>query len=137
MNELRSYVERAFVKIPDAQKKTELMQDITEQLEEHVRVLIEQGKSEEDAINKAIVDFGDINEIVEELKGQIEPVPPVQNSNAKSHLWFSVVGSAAIILLLLFINLMYTKQVIWFVYPAFAVLWWPLSLAFFGKWRKK
>lgn len=34
------------------------------------------------------------------------------------------------------INLVYTPHVVWAVYPAFALLWWPLSMLLFGRKRK-
>jgi len=136
MNEIYQYVEQAFAKIPASAKKTELMQDIAERLQEHAARLMEQGKSPEDAMNKAIVDFGNLSEIAEELKGaENAAVPEQKGMNA---LWFSIIGSLAIIALMIFINFYYGdgNQTIWFVYPAFGIVWWPLGIFFFGKWRK-
>jgi cytochrome c-type biogenesis protein CcmH/NrfF len=111
--------------IPAGERKAQLKQDFVQDLEEMVSDLMENGKSEEDAVNKAIVDFGDIDDLKAEL------VPPVKVR--KRHglgLAFSVVGSLLIILLVLFVNLYYTPRVIWCVYPIFAVLWWPLAMLF-------
>lgn len=98
--------------------------------------LVAQGKEEEDAVNKAIVEFGNIDEIKSELG--------VYNVNrdgdgkrierAKIDLNFSIWGSILIIALMVFINLYYSPSTIWFVYPTFAILWWPLSM--FYRWRK-
>ena len=133
MNEIYQYVAQAFAKVPDSPKKTELMQDIAERLQEHAARLMAQGKSPEDAMNKAIVDFGNLSEIAEELKGA-ENAAPAQKG--RPGLWFSVFGSLAIIALLAFVNLSYGNQPIWFPIPSFALLWWPLGMYFFGK-RKK
>jgi len=87
---------------------------------------MEQGKEEEDAINKALIEFGDIKDIKEEL-GNRQP----KNSNkAKLGLEFSICGSLLIIALFVFINYYYTPNAIWFVYPTFAILWWPLSMLY-------
>ncbi len=42
-----------------------LEEDIVTNLSEKVEDLMEEGKSEEDAINKAIVEFGDVAELKE------------------------------------------------------------------------
>jgi len=43
---------------------------------------------------------------------------------------FSVCSFLLITALMLFINFYYTPDIIWFVYPVFAVLWWPLAMLF-------
>lgn len=84
-----------------------------------------------------IISFTDLGEVLYELRednpGEHDPARTRASKNA---LLFSIAGSLAIIALTVFINLSYTPKNIWFVYPAFAVLWWPLSIFFFGKWRK-
>ncbi len=101
-------------------------------LDEKVQDLMDAGKEQEDAINKSIVDFGDIDEIKndlmhvpgEKLRHRDKP------TNYLNNLWFSVWASALIIGLVLFINFYYSPHAIWFVYPTFVVLWWPLSMFF-------
>ncbi|WP_019243839.1 MULTISPECIES: hypothetical protein [Bacillus] len=48
----------------------------------------------------------------------------------KLNLGYSVCGSILIILMFVFMNFYYSPQTIWFVYPTFAVLWWPLTMLF-------
>ena len=55
-------------------------------------------------------------------------------NNTKLNLEYSIWSSVLIIALFIFINFYYSPHVIWFVYPTFAVLWWPLSLYF--RWMK-
>lgn len=43
---------------------------------------------------------------------------------------FSVVSFGLIVGLLFFINFYYTPRVVWLVYPAFAVIWWPMAMLF-------
>ena len=62
---------------------------------------MKQGKSEEDAINKAIVEFGDMEEIKKELGGDRSE----KKEKARIQLGFSICGSVLIIALALFINL--------------------------------
>ncbi|MFC4618723.1 permease prefix domain 1-containing protein [Camelliibacillus cellulosilyticus] len=130
MKKIKNHVDELFKGIPKSAEKEAIKQDIIENLEEKVYDLMAQGKEEEDAINKAIVDFGDIDEIKRELSAK----KPVKKKMTKLDLAFSIWGSVLIIALFLFINFYYTPHIIWFVYPTFAVLWWPLSM--FYRWLR-
>ena len=128
---IKDFVEGLFSDIPDSAEKANIKQEIILNLEEKVQDLTDAGKDEEDAINKAIVDFGDIEEIKKDLmkaSGGAKEAP--KKTNYVNNLGFSIWGSALIIGLVLFINFYYTPNTIWFVYPTFAVLWWPLSMFF-------
>ncbi|MFD1851652.1 permease prefix domain 1-containing protein [Oceanobacillus bengalensis] len=136
MKKLTQHVNDLFKDIPDSDRKEVIMQEVLQNLEEKVWDLMEQGKEEEDAINKAIVEFGDIDDLKKELGVSVE-VSVKQASvlkNRKLSLEYSIWGSLLIIGLFVFINLYYSPQVIWFVYPTFAVLWWPLSMYY--RWSK-
>ena len=126
MNRIEEQVNRLFHDIPDSDRKKQLMQEITQNLEEKVSDLIAQGKAKEDAINKAIVDFGDIDDIKAELFVKTHP----KHSNRGLTLGFSIWGSILIIALCVFVNFYYSPTVIWFVYPTFGVIWWPLVMFF-------
>ncbi len=65
---LRNHVNELFKDIPESAQKNALMQEVLQNLEEKVFDLMEQGKTEEDAINKAIVEFGDIDDLRKELE---------------------------------------------------------------------
>jgi hypothetical protein len=43
---------------------------------------------------------------------------------------FAAAGAAMTILFLLIVNLVTYREYLWFVYPSFAVLWWPISVIF-------
>ena len=131
MNQLKKHVNQLFKDIPESEKKAKIIQEVLQNLEEKVMDLMEQGKTEEDAINKAIVEFGDIEDLKQELD-----VPQQSNKDmSKINLAYSIWGSLLIISLFVFINFYYTPHVIWFVYPTFAVLWWPLTMYF--RWLKR
>ncbi|MFT8322143.1 MAG: permease prefix domain 1-containing protein [Bacillus sp. (in: firmicutes)] len=132
MKELKQHVEKLFANIPDSEQKDAIMQEVLQNLEEKVWDLMEQGKDEEDAINKAIVDFGDIEDLKQELNIQ-EPIRN-KNNRMKLNLEYSIWGSILLIALFVFINFYYTPDTIWFVYPTFGVLWWPLSMYF--SWQR-
>lgn len=55
------------------------------------------------------------------------------NPRARDHRYligFSVIGSLTIILLLAFVNFSTGVRFPWFLFPAYAVLWWPLTMIF-------
>ena len=138
---IKDYLEELFGDIPDSAEKEDIKQEIMQNLEEKVQDLIQEGKTEEDAINKSIVEFGDIHEIRNNLMQatQLKSVKKAKKdiSNYKNNLWFSICGSALIIGLFLFINFYYSPNIIWFVYPTFAILWWPLTILFILVSNKK
>ncbi|RDW21109.1 hypothetical protein CWR48_03905 [Oceanobacillus arenosus] len=129
MKQLKVHVDELFKEISDSEQKTAIMEEVLENLEEKVWDLMEQGKAEEDAINKAIVEFGDILD----LKNELGVKRPVKKNMTKLNLGFSLWGSVITIALFVFMNFYYTPDVIWFVYPTFAVLWWPLAMYFIWK----
>jgi hypothetical protein len=124
---LKQHVDKFFKDIPDSDEKETIKLEILENLEEKVQDLKEQGKEEEDAINKAIIEFGDVDEIKQEL---MQKTHPRRKNMSKVNLGFSIWGSLLIISLFVFANFYYTPHEIWFVYPTFVVLWWPLSMFF-------
>lgn len=50
----------------------------------------------------------------------------------KRYFEFSLAGSALTTAFFILVNLVTTPQIIWAVYPIFAVLWWPLSMYYFS-----
>ena len=128
MKTIQEHVDALFREIPDSERKDSLKREIVENLQEKVRDLMAQGKAEEDAINRAIVEFGDISDIRDELRTQQQM--PLTRSSAGFGLAFSIVGSLLIIGLMLFINLYVTPGFLWCIFPIFGVLWWPLAMFF-------
>ena len=133
MNEIESYLNRLFEGIPESIRKEESKLEITQNLNEKVANLVSQGQSREEAVKKAIDDFGDIDDLKEELESSAKLV---KSKKLGLSLAFSLWGGILITALFLFINFYYTPNVIWFVYPTFAVIWWPMTL-FFQWFRNK
>lgn len=133
MNEIESYIGRLFQGIPESTRKEEVRMEITQNLNEKVADLVAQGLSREEAVKKAVDDFGDIDDLKEELESS---AMLAKSKKLGLSLAFSVWGGSLIIALFLFINFYYTPNAIWFVYPTFAVIWWPLAL-FFQWYRHK
>lgn len=126
--EIKQYVDKLFKDVPKTADNEIVKQEIIDNLEEKVRDLIEQGEKKEDAVDQAITDFGNIEELKMELRMTQQQL---KKNTAKLNLGFSIFGSVLIIALFVFMNFYYTPEVIWFVYPTFAVLWWPLSMFFY------
>ncbi|MET4562548.1 hypothetical protein ABIA69_003739 [Lysinibacillus parviboronicapiens] len=135
MKKIKNHIDELFKDIPRNNDTEMVKQEIIQNLEEKVFYLMEQGKEEDDAINKAIVEFGDIEDLRNELGVKNTGI----KNMAKLNLEFSVWGSSLIIALFIFINLYYTPNTIWAIYPIFVILWWPLSMYFVWsrkKWRE-
>lgn len=133
MKTIQEHVDALFREIPDSERKEALKREIVDNLQEKVADLMAQGKAEEDAIYRAIVEFGDISDIRDELRGTgTQTAPPSSRSSVGYQLGFSIAGSALIIGLVLFINLYITPGFLWSIFPIFGMLWWPLALFF--KW---
>ncbi|PAD20252.1 permease prefix domain 1-containing protein [Terribacillus saccharophilus] len=136
MQKINMYVEEQFADLPETEQVVNLKEEIKDSMEEKAADFMLDGKLEEDAVNKAIVDFGNLAEIKREF--QLQHVPQKTTEKKKKqkedmstlNLGFSICGSGLIIALLVFVNMYYTPHEIWFVFPTFAILWWPVSMAF-------
>jgi hypothetical protein len=134
MKEIEQKIQKLFWDVPDSARKSEIIQEIAQNLGEKVEALIVQGQTRDQAVQKAIDDFGEVDDLKRELVGSAEFE---KSRKIGISLAFSVWGSILITALMLFINFYYTPQVIWFVYPVFAVVWWPMSLFFYWFRLKK
>lgn len=63
MKRIKNHIDELFKDIPHNNETEMVKQEIIENLEEKVFYLMDQGKEQEDAINKAIVEFGDIEDL--------------------------------------------------------------------------
>jgi len=123
---INEYVEEMFQSVPESDEKRSLLNELIMDAEEKAADLMAGGKVEEDAVNKALVELGDLSEIKLNLMN-LKP-PKASMTRLRNNLLYSVAGSLLIIALMLFINLYYSPHTVWFVYPVFAILWWPLSV---------
>jgi len=128
LKRIQQQVDQWFKKVPKSEERESIKQDIVQSLQEKAFELIEQGVDKEQAIEQAIREFGDVREIIAEL---VDKNHQVKKDLAKINLGFSIWGSVLIIALVIFINIYYTPDVIWFVYPTFVVLWWPLAMFYY------
>ena len=127
MNEIEKHIMRLFEGIPESGRKKEIMQEIIQNLNEKVSDLVKSGQSREQAVKKTIDDFGDIDDLKNELA---DSVKYAKSNKIGLSLAFSIWGAILITALFVFINFYYTPNIIWFVYPVFAVIWWPMTMFF-------
>lgn len=134
---VEQYVENQFKSIPESDEKQSVMDDLILTMNERVQDLVTDGKTEEDAVNKAIVDFGDLEEIKSGLKIiNDKEIKDSQLRKYKSAFEFSLWGFILISALVTYINFQYNAGHAWFVYVIFGVSWWPLVMFYRLKNRR-
>ncbi|MGM0124369.1 hypothetical protein IGI37_001746 [Enterococcus sp. AZ194] len=74
MDTIKTYLDGLFLAIPETKKSQQLKTDLLANMEDRYLELIEEGKSENEAVGTTISEFGSIDELLEELhvetKGQ-------------------------------------------------------------------
>lgn len=133
MKRIKNFVKNTFKDIPKDQRQ-EIISAVTEQLVEKVEDLMENGLTLDEAVDKTVLEFGSIEDYfhpdVEELSILQRIAQSKTVKQYRNDLIFSAFGALIIIGMLVFTNLYYTGQLIWFVLPALAVLWWPLAVLY-------
>ena len=140
MKTIERFVKRMFKQNNPKQADQEAMQKMIEMLEEKVEDLKEMGMDEAEAIQRTLVEFGDID-------AYFMPAVRRETRRYKRHktvkhyrndLVFSLLASVLIIGVFALINVFYIpfdNYGPWFVIPSVGVLFWPLSLLY--KWLNK
>lgn len=128
MKQLENFVKNTFKNYPK-NDRAELIKSITEMLTEKVEDLMEKGLSEQEAIDKAVLEFGTLEDYEDRPKRVVRRMKAKRTiKQYKYDIFFSIGGSVITIGMLIYIDLQFTAtNVIWFVLPALAVLWWPLA----------
>ncbi|AIO18663.1 hypothetical protein KQ51_00783 [Candidatus Izimaplasma bacterium HR1] len=130
MNRIENFVRNTFKDIPK-QNRDEIIDGVIEQLLEKVEDLIDSGITENVAIDQTLIEFGSLEDyFLKEQKKEKKAKRLKTIKHYRNDLMFSSVSATIIIGALIFINLMYAPDVIWFVIPALAVLFWPLAVLY-------
>lgn len=127
MKQIKNFVKNTFKNYPKEERDA-LIESITEMLIEKVEDLMDKGFTEQEAIDKATTEFGTVEDYEEnpkKMKRKLQVEKTIRHY--RNDILFSVVGSLIIIGMLVFTDLYYTSNILWFVLPALAVLWWPLA----------
>jgi len=68
MKTIRDYLDSLFLNVPTTPETKKAKEDLAAIMEDHYHELIEQGKSEHEAIGAVISEFGSIDELLQELQ---------------------------------------------------------------------
>lgn len=72
MDTIMSYLETMFAKLPKTPEVEQIKQELSMNMEEKYHELINLGKTENEAIGTVISEFGNIDELMEELGYAVE-----------------------------------------------------------------
>ncbi len=130
MKRIHNFVKNTFKNIAK-ENRDEIIQSVTEKLVEKVEDLVEQGLSLDEAIDKTVIEFGSVDDYFEkEEKRERRDRITKTLKHYYNDLLFASIAATIIIAALIFINLYYAGDIIWFVVPAMAVLFWPLGVLY-------
>lgn len=130
MKKIKNFVKNIF-KDTQMKEKSQTIDSVTQSLLEKIEDLKETGMTEQEAVDKTVLEFGtveDFFDVPEELTKKEKRRKTI--NHYKNDLLFSGVGSIIIICSLLYLNLYFFPSILWFVIPAIAVLWWPLAILY-------
>ncbi len=130
MKKIDNFVKNTFKDVPKKDRER-IIEQVKESLTEKVEDLMEQGLSEQEAIDKAVMEFGSKEDYFEkEHKKELKDKRFKTIRHYRNDFFFSVFGALILIGMLIFTNLYYTPSIIWFVLPMLAILWWPLAVLY-------
>lgn len=128
MKQIKNFVKHTFKDI-DKSKRDGIINVVTESLIEKVEDLIETGLTETEAINKAVLEFGTVEDYFNQsIKLEKKEKRQKTLRHYGNDLLFSGVGSAIVIGIILYIDFRYTPYILWSVIPSIAILFWPLAV---------
>ncbi len=127
MNKIKRFVSGLLKDFFSDQDKKELIEILTTSLEEKVDDLVEQGKTIEEAIETSIKEFGSAEDV-------LEAFPELKRTNMKrkrrNQVLFSLGAYLIITGLTVYVDLTFTPSVLWFVFVAIGLLFWPLVMLY-------
>ncbi len=130
MKSIKNFVKNTFKDMPKDTRE-ELISSVSETLIEKVEDLVESGLSEQEAIDKTVIEFGSADDYFMKVDKRARRDKRIKTiKHYRNDLVFSSAGAMIIIGILVFSNLYYTPSIIWFVIPMLAVLWWPLAVLY-------
>jgi len=129
MNIIKKFVTRVLKDLFNEEDKKELVEILTTSLEEKVEDLVEQGNTREEAIEISIKEFGNSEDV---LRAFPEYEKNIKNAVKKrrNQLIFASLAYLIVTALAVYINLQFTPSVLWFIFIAIALLFWPLVMLY-------
>lgn len=131
MNNIKKFVTNLLKDFFNDEDKKELIEILTTSLEEKVDDLVEQGHDREEAIEISLEELGTTEDVLSafpeatKLKGNVDT-----KKKRKNQLFFATAGYLIITGLAIYINLTFTPGVIWYIFVAIGVLFWPLTMLY-------
>ncbi|PAT02048.1 hypothetical protein CI105_04075 [Candidatus Izimaplasma bacterium ZiA1] len=130
MRHIENFVKNIFKDMPKSQQKEEIIKNTIISLMEKVEDLMEKGLSEQEATDKAVIEFGTIEDYYDDVKKKEKREKRIKTiKHYQNDLFFSVVATIIIIAILAFVNFSYSTGY-WFVLPSLGLLFWPLALLY-------
>lgn len=129
MKRIVNFVKNTFKHLPKEERKA-IVESVTLSLTEKVEDLVEGGLELDEAINKTVVEFGTVDDYFDQEKKAKRFKRFKSLAHYRNDLYFSLVGSAIVIGMMVFINLYFSPDLLWFVIPTIAILWWPTIIAY-------
>lgn len=131
MKQIMNFVKNTFKDLPKDQGRDEIILLVTETLLEKVEDLVEEGMEEQEAIDKTVLEFGSVEDYLERVQKKEKRAKRIKTLNHyRNDLLFSIIAVVIIIGVLVYINLYWFSGTLWFVVPALALLFWPLSVLY-------
>lgn len=134
MKEIINFVKNTFKDLPKRQGRDEIVLLVTETLLEKVEDLVESGMDQQEAIDKSVLEFGSVEDYLERIEKE-EKTDKRRKTLAhyRNDVLFSLVSTVLIVGVLAYINLYWLDRfsgILWFIVPAIALLFWPLSVLY-------
>ncbi|MFW5841933.1 MAG: hypothetical protein ACOCU2_01455 [Bacillota bacterium] len=133
MKAIDDFIHHLFKKQKKTTETEETIRILIEMLTEKVEDLKEQGYEENEAIDKTINEFGELDDFyhpnMDKEKKRYKRQKTIEHY--RNDLLFSTISSAIIIGILAFVNIEYFLDAgLWFIIPSLGILFWPLSLLY-------
>ena len=130
MNKIKTFVSKLLKDYFNEEDKKELIEILTTSLEEKVDDLVESGTPLEEAIDKSINEFGDVEDVLEAYPELNKKKLVIKKR--KHAFWFSAVGYLLISAIAIYFNFTIElfKDTLWFILVLIAVLFWPITMLF-------
>ncbi|HPJ23676.1 MAG TPA: permease prefix domain 1-containing protein [Bacillota bacterium] len=129
MNNIKKFVTRLLKDFFNEQDKKELVDILTTSLEEKIEDLVEQGIPREEAVEKSIKEFGNADDVLEAFPEYQKNLENVVRKR-RNQLIFSTLAYFIISGLVTYLNFQVSPNVLWFVFIAIGLLFWPLVMLY-------
>lgn len=131
MRQIMNFVKNTFKDIPKENDRDNIILTVTEMLLEKVEDLEETGLTEQEAIDKTVLEFGSAEDYLDRMV-KVEKKAKRRKTIAhyRNDVLFSFVSTIIIIGVLAYINLYFGHETLWFIIPAILLLFWPLSVIY-------